>query len=72
MIRSTKLRVLWEVPLDQLRSISLEPTGIALDLNGGVGGPFVPITDASSRGFLFSHLEAVVRKFNAQTRSAEL
>lgn len=58
LIRSTTLRVLWEVPFEELQTISLEPGGIGLVLRGDVGGPFVPVAEASERGFLFKHIEA--------------
>jgi hypothetical protein len=57
LIRSTKLRVIWEVPFDDITTISLEPSGIQLVLDGGMGGPFLPLPEMSQRMFLFKHVE---------------
>ncbi len=57
LIRSTKLRVVWEVPFDDLKTISLEPSGMQLVLSGDVGGPFLPLPEQSQRMFLFKHVE---------------
>ncbi len=58
LIRSTKLRVLWEVSFNDLQTISLEPTGLSLVLKGDVGGPFIPLAEQGQRMFLFKHVEA--------------
>ena len=57
LIRSTKLRVVWEVPFDDITTISLEPSGIQLVMDGDVGGPFLPLPDQSQRMFLFKNIE---------------
>lgn len=57
LARVTKLKVMWHVPLNDLQSISLEPTGISLTLRGGARGPFLVLPDHESRLWLFTHIE---------------
>ncbi|WFD07777.1 Vacuolar protein sorting-associated protein 13 [Malassezia vespertilionis] len=64
-IRTTKLKVLWEVLWPDLSTISLEPNGISLVLRGGVMGPFLPIAEASTRVWLFKQISGVVQQYNA-------
>jgi vacuolar protein sorting-associated protein 13A/C len=65
LIRSIKLRVVWEVAFWELQTISLEPSGIALLLRDGVQGPFLPLPETSSRMWLWKNLERVLRAYNA-------
>jgi vacuolar protein sorting-associated protein 13A/C len=57
LIRSTKLRVTWEVSFDDVTTISLEPSGIQIVLSGDVGGPFLPLTEQNKRMYLFKKIE---------------
>lgn len=59
-IRTARLKVLWEVVWADLNTISLDPTGIALVLRGGVMGPFLPIAEASTRMWLFRQISTCV------------
>lgn len=63
-IRTAQLRVLWEVVWSDLNTISLEGSGIALVLRGGVMGPFLPIPEASTRIWLFKQISNVVQRYN--------
>lgn len=71
-IRTAKLKVLWEVVWPDLSTISyvyhanprLESSGISLVLRGGVMGPFLPISEASTRLWLFKQISGVVQKYN--------
>lgn len=64
-IRTMRLKVMWEVALADLSSISLESQGIALVLRGGVSGPFVHLPDVSTRNWLFKQVSKVVQNYNA-------
>lgn len=64
-IRTGRLKVLWEVVWSDLNTISLENDGISLVLRGGVLGPFLPITESSTRLWLFRQISGVVQKYNA-------
>lgn len=64
-IRTMRLKVMWEVPLSDLSSISLESEGIALVLRGGVSGPFLHLPDVSTRNWLFKQVSKVVQSYNA-------
>lgn len=55
-IRTTKMKVAWEVLLSDLSSISLESEGIALILRGNIAGPFLPLRDVGSRNWLFKQV----------------
>jgi vacuolar protein sorting-associated protein 13A/C len=48
LVRSNNtFKVSWEVPFDDLQTISLEPNGISLVLMGDVDGPFIPVVGQS-------------------------
>ncbi|EST05630.1 Vacuolar protein sorting-associated protein 13A N-terminal domain protein [Kalmanozyma brasiliensis GHG001] len=68
-IRTMRLKVMWEVPLSDLSSISLEKEGIALVLRGGVSGPFLHLPDVSTRNWLFKQISKVVQAYNASRQS---
>jgi len=58
LVRSNNtFKVSWEVPFDDLQTISLEPNGISLVLMGDVDGPFIPVVGQRERSFLFKHIE---------------
>lgn len=59
LIDPARLKLRWELPLDTLQTISLEPSGLSFVLRSGSTGPFVPIPDVSSKLWLFKHLETV-------------
>lgn len=48
-----KLKVIWTVPFEELHSLSLESNGIHLIWRGNKPGPFLAITDPSSRDWFF-------------------
>ncbi|KAE8241994.1 hypothetical protein A4X13_0g7175, partial [Tilletia indica] len=66
LIRTLKLKVLLEIPLAELSSISLEAQGIALVLQGNSERPFLKIPDPGTRNFFFKHAANVVRQYNAK------
>ncbi|CAD6914619.1 unnamed protein product [Tilletia laevis] len=66
LIRTLKLKVLLEIPLAELSSISLEAQGIALVLQGNSERPFLKIPDSGTRNFFFKHAANVVRQYNAR------
>lgn len=68
-IRTMRLKVMWEVPLSDLSSISLESEGIALVLRGGVSGPFLHLPDVSTRNWLFKQVSKVVQSYNNARQS---
>ena len=55
-IQLRKLRVIWQVPFEELQSLSLEQTGIALILRGGTPGPFLPIGEQTGREWYFKKI----------------
>ncbi|KAK0532867.1 Vacuolar protein sorting-associated protein 13 [Tilletia horrida] len=66
LIRTLKLKVLLDIPLAELSSISLEAQGIALVLQGNTERPFLKIPDPGTRNFFFKHAANVVRQYNAK------
>lgn len=64
LIRSIRLRVVWEVAFWDLQTISLEPSGIALLLRDGVSGPFLPLAEQSAKIWLFKNIERVIVAYN--------
>lgn len=72
LLRSIKLKQVWDVPYYELQSISLEPSGISLVLKGGVAGPFLPLGEQGSKVWLYKRIEGVVISYNKQRAAAEL
>ncbi|RMZ85113.1 hypothetical protein DV738_g388, partial [Chaetothyriales sp. CBS 135597] len=64
MIRSRKLQVEWDVKLTDVQTISKERTGMGIGLKGGANGPFIPISNQSSRDFLYKQIAIAVNAFN--------
>lgn len=58
------MEVSWIVSFDQIKTLSLESTGIAILLKKR-NGPFIPIPEKKSRNFLYSRFKIAVDKFNA-------
>lgn len=54
----------WDVSYDQLAAVSMEHTGIALRLRGGVRGPFIPAPNEDGRKFLYKNIGIAVAEFN--------
>lgn len=53
----------WVIHFEQIKSISVEPTGIIIDLHTKKG-PFVPIPDRSNRVFLSKKLQVAIEEYN--------
>lgn len=70
-VRSRRLKLEYEVPFNDIKTIQLESTGISLILRGGVQGPFVPISDNSSRQWFFNQIQKVVVEYNSTRRPVD-
>lgn len=57
------LKSKWIVPLEQIKSIANEPTGISITLKKR-DGPFIPIPERSNRSFLYNRMGVAVQEFN--------
>ncbi|EGV63967.1 Vacuolar protein sorting-associated protein 13 [Yamadazyma tenuis] len=56
-------KVRWIVSFDQIKSISMESTGIVIGLKKSEG-PFIPIPEKSSRAFLYNRIGIAVEDYN--------
>lgn len=63
-VQLRKLRVIWQVPFEELQSLSLEANGINLVNRDGRGGPFLPIPDQKAREWYFKQIGKVVVAYN--------
>lgn len=63
-VQLRKQRIIWQVSFDELQSLSLEQSGIALTLRGGTPGPFLPIAEQSGREWFFRKIAKVVESYN--------
>ncbi len=63
--KAQKLQIEWDVPFKDLQTISREKTGIQLIMRGGVQGPFIPISDTSSRDYLYKKISQAVHEINS-------
>lgn len=64
LVNTTTLTTEWEVPFQELQSITMERTGLALVLRHGVHGPFVPIPNTLDRRSVYKELGVAVTEFN--------
>ncbi|CAG8707222.1 4975_t:CDS:10 [Acaulospora morrowiae] len=71
LVKSRRLKVEWEVKFSDLQSINLQPNGISLFLRDNTPGPFIPITDATSKEWFEKKIEQVVNEFNAKKKADE-
>nr|ODO02780.1 vacuolar protein sorting-associated protein vps13 [Cryptococcus depauperatus CBS 7855] len=55
-VQLRNLRVIWQVPFEELQSLSLEVSGVNLVNRDGRGGPFLPIPDRSVREWYFKQI----------------
>ncbi|BEI82300.1 hypothetical protein CcaverHIS002_0301680 [Cutaneotrichosporon cavernicola] len=63
-VQLRRMRVIWQVSFDELQSLSLEASGIALVLRGGTPGPFLPIAEQTGREWFFRKIAKVVEGYN--------
>lgn len=71
LIKSKNLSTAWDVPLKEITTISKERTGLSLILKGGQQGPFIPVSEESSRNFLYKKIGVAVNEFNKKFRQTE-
>ena len=64
MVKTKKLKTEWEIRFTEITTIRKERTGIAVVLKGNVNGPFVPISDESSRNWMYKQIGIAVNAFN--------
>lgn len=57
------LTVKWKITFDQIKSISMESTGIHINLKKSEG-PFVPIPEKGSRLFIYNRIGVAVEDYN--------
>lgn len=53
----------WQIAFDQIRAISIEPTGISIKLKKREG-PFIPIPEKQNRSFLYNKISIAVQEYN--------
>lgn len=53
----------WVIPLEEIKAISNEHTGVSISLKRKEG-PFIPVTDKESKAFLYKKIGVVVEEYN--------
>lgn len=53
----------WQITFDQIKAISVEPTGISIQLKKREG-PFIPIPEKQNRSFLYNKIAIAVQEYN--------
>lgn len=64
LVRAKKLRTEWDMKLSDIMTIRKERTGMAIVLKSNVNGPYIPISEESSRNWLYRQIEVAVNAFN--------
>ncbi|EAZ62765.2 vacuolar sorting [Scheffersomyces stipitis CBS 6054] len=57
------LKSKWVISFDQIKSISVEPSGLSIGLKRREG-PFIPIPEKKNRNFLYNKIAIAVEEFN--------
>ncbi|ODO11680.1 hypothetical protein I350_00464 [Cryptococcus amylolentus CBS 6273] len=65
-VQLRKLRVIWQVPFEDLQSLSLEANGVNLVNRDGRGGPFLPIPEKAAREWYFKQIGRWVVNCNSR------
>ncbi|KAK8865949.1 hypothetical protein IAR55_001098 [Kwoniella newhampshirensis] len=63
-VQLRRLKVIWQVPFEELQSLSLEANGINLVNRDGRGGPFLPVPEQTAREWYFKQIGRVVVAYN--------
>lgn len=63
LLEINNIKTKWRISFDQIRTISLEPTGISIVLKKREG-PFLPIPEKQNRVFLYNKISIAVQEFN--------
>jgi vacuolar protein sorting-associated protein 13A/C len=64
LVRTKKLQTEWDIGLKEIQTISKERTGMSITLQGGNGGPFVPVSDEQARNWLYRQIAVAVNAYN--------
>ena len=64
MVKTKKLKTEWVIEFTEVVTIRKEKTGIAIVLKGSVNGPFIPISEESSRNWMYKQIAVAVNAFN--------
>ncbi|KAI4286783.1 MAG: hypothetical protein L6R35_003961 [Caloplaca aegaea] len=64
LVKTKKLKMEWDIKLDDIQTISKERTGMSVTLKGGTNGPFIPVQEESSRNWLYKQIGIAVNAFN--------
>ncbi|KAI4089812.1 MAG: hypothetical protein LQ344_005177 [Seirophora lacunosa] len=64
LVKTKKLKMEWDIKLDDIQTISKERTGMSVTLKGGTNGPFIPVQEESSRNWLYKQIGIAVSAFN--------
>lgn len=64
LLNTGTMIVEWEVRYQDLQTITMERTGLALIMRGGIQGPFVPIPNQSQRRYMYNEVGIAVTEFN--------
>ncbi|KAL8804321.1 MAG: hypothetical protein Q9223_005969 [Gallowayella weberi] len=64
LVKTKKLKMEWDIKLNDIQTISKERTGMGVTLKGGTNGPFIPVQEESSRNWLYRQIGVAVNAFN--------
>ncbi|KAL8692671.1 MAG: hypothetical protein Q9218_002344 [Villophora microphyllina] len=64
LVKMKKLKMEWDIKLNDIQTISKERTGMSVTLKGGTNGPFIPVQEESSRNWLYKQIGVAVNAFN--------
>ncbi|KAL8719673.1 MAG: hypothetical protein Q9225_003348 [Loekoesia sp. 1 TL-2023] len=64
LVKTKKLKMEWDIKLNDIQTISKERTGMSVTLKGGTNGPFIPVEEESSRNWLYKQIGVAVNAFN--------
>ncbi|KAF5097110.1 hypothetical protein D0Z00_002508 [Geotrichum galactomycetum] len=68
LLKTSLMTTEWEVRFEELQAVTMERTGLALTLRGGVQGPFVPLRNSTDRKKMYNEIGVAVTEFNKKLR----
>lgn len=70
-LRLRNMSLEWEMPFSEMQSVHIDAAGISFVAKHGLMGPFVPISDVSSRRWFASRVDQAFDKFLQSQRALE-
>lgn len=69
LLQVNTMKSIWVIPYNQVKTITIESTGIQIDLKDR-SGPFIPVPERGGRQFLYNRMSVAVTEYNNKCQVA--